>query len=241
MLAIGSLAAFLAYFVKGLSGFANTPVFQSVLGLRLASRAITPVDLLLGLPANAYMAWSERRSLSLKKSLPIIATLLVGIVPGALVLRGGDDRVLKIFLGFAIIALAAEMFLRERGTGKRAQKPWLMLLIGVGSGFLCGLFGVGAFLVAYISRTTDDMAEMRGTLCCVFVADNLLRIALYLRMGLLGPDALRLALVLLPATALGIGCGIFARRFFREKTVRYIVMVLLAAMGVWTILNNALL
>lgn len=62
MIFIWNLSAFLAYFVKGLSGFANTLVFTSVLSFFTANRNITPVDLLLGMPSNAFIAWQERRT-----------------------------------------------------------------------------------------------------------------------------------------------------------------------------------
>ena len=53
------LAAFLAFFVKGLCGFANTLVFTSILNFANSNAAITPVELLLGYPTNAIIAWKN--------------------------------------------------------------------------------------------------------------------------------------------------------------------------------------
>ena len=55
------IAAFTAYFVKGLCGFANTLIFTSILSFGAANANISPVDLLLGYPANLIITWKDRR------------------------------------------------------------------------------------------------------------------------------------------------------------------------------------
>lgn len=57
------IAAFTAYFVKGLCGFANTLVFTTILSFGTANASISPVDLLLGYPANVILTWKNRRNL----------------------------------------------------------------------------------------------------------------------------------------------------------------------------------
>lgn len=46
------IAAFTAYFIKGLCGFANTLVFTSILSFGAANANISPVELLIGYPTN---------------------------------------------------------------------------------------------------------------------------------------------------------------------------------------------
>lgn len=48
------IAAFAAFFVKGLCGFANTLVFTSILGFGAANVNISPVEL-LGYPTNLIL------------------------------------------------------------------------------------------------------------------------------------------------------------------------------------------
>ena len=50
-------ATLAAFFVKGLCGFANTLVFTSVLSFGVSNAGISPVELLLGMPTNAILAW----------------------------------------------------------------------------------------------------------------------------------------------------------------------------------------
>ena len=46
-------ATFTSYIIKGLCGFANTMVFTAMLSFGSVNANISPVDLLLGYPANA--------------------------------------------------------------------------------------------------------------------------------------------------------------------------------------------
>lgn len=60
------IAAVTAYFIKGLCGFANTLVLTSILSFGAANANISPIDLLLGYPANLILTWNNRRRLDPK-------------------------------------------------------------------------------------------------------------------------------------------------------------------------------
>lgn len=64
------IAAVAAYFIKGLCGFANTLVLTSILSFGAANANISPIDLLLGYPANLILTWKNRRRLDAKVWLP---------------------------------------------------------------------------------------------------------------------------------------------------------------------------
>ena len=49
---------------------------------------------------------------------------------------------------------------------------------------LCGLFGVGALLAAYVSRVTENDESFKANISTVFIADNTFRIILYNALGL---------------------------------------------------------
>ena len=88
-------AAFTAYFVKGLCGFANTLVFTTILSFGAANASISPVDLLLGYPANLILTLKNHRSLDPKVFLTLAVLVLAGSVPGALMLKNVDARFIK--------------------------------------------------------------------------------------------------------------------------------------------------
>lgn len=75
------IAAFTAYFVKGLCGVANTLIFTTILSFVAVNANISPVDLLLGYPANLILTCKNRRSLDTKVFLPLAILVLAGSIP----------------------------------------------------------------------------------------------------------------------------------------------------------------
>lgn len=229
-------ATLTAFFVKGLCGFANTLVFTTVLSFGQNNLAISPVELLLGYPTNALLAWKERRAIDWKLCLPLCALVLAGCLPGAFLLKSVDARAIKIFFGVVIVVIALEMLLRNGSKGNSSR--WLMLLIGVLSGLLCGLFGVGALLGAYLSRATDDTHAFKGNLCMVFFVENTFRVILYIASGIITMAAFRQALLLAPVMLGGLWLGMKAGHIINEKTAKKIVLVMLLVSGIALIINS---
>jgi uncharacterized protein len=233
-------AASLAFFIKGIAGFGNTLVMSPLFSFEASNRLITPVDLFLSLPTNAMMAFRERRQLSLKIVLPLSLLLLAGIIPGVFLLKIGNDWLLKAILGAVVISLGAEMLLRKPAEAGKKTHPAVLAVIGVASGVLCGLFGIGALLVAYIGRTTDSSSAFRGNLCCVFLVENLFRLAIYLAMGIMTGEALLLGLLLLPFAAASMAAGMRLNRRMNEQMTKRAVSALLFASGTVLFITNVI-
>lgn len=229
-----------AYIVKGLCGFANTLVFSTLAGFSTDNVNISPVDLLLGYPSNLYIAWSERRGIDLKLCAPLCALVILGCIPGAFLLKHADARSIKIFFGAVVVGIALEMYVRNRKQENMPQKgsPVLMVLIGLFSGILCGMFGVSALLVAYVSRTTKNQSQFRANNCIVFAVENTFRLLLYLTSGILTIQVAKTALCLLPFMALGLGIGIFFQKRIPERTAKTAVVLLLVLSGLSLIASN---
>ena len=89
------LAAVVAYFIKGLCGFANTLVFTAILSFGSVNANISPIDLLLGYPANVILTWKNRKNLDPKVYIPLAVLVLAGSIPGAFLLKNVDARAIK--------------------------------------------------------------------------------------------------------------------------------------------------
>lgn len=233
-------SALAAYFVKGITGFGNTLVMGTLFSFAVSNRLTTPVDLVISIPTNAWLVWRERRNLSPRIVIPLSLLLLVGIVPGTFFLKIGNDWMLKSMLGLVIVGIAIEMWTRKpaQDNAKRLN-PAVLILIGVVSGVLSGLFGIGALLVAYISRTTDSRSAFRANICCIFLIENLFRFCLYWQQGILTMEVLKTVLILSPAVVIGMLAGIRADARMDEKTVkRFIIVLLMVSGGVLFIKNG---
>ena len=232
------LAAIAAYFIKGLCGFANTLVFTSILSFGASNANISPIDLLLGYPTNLILTWKNRKSLDPKVCLPLAALVLAGSIPGAFLLKNVDARAIKLVFGVVVVALGAEMFLREYSKKRMRSSKIVLAVIGVTAGVLCGLFGVGALLAAYVSRVTEDGGSFKANISAVFIVDNTFRIVLYSVLGLLTFDTLKTALLLMPFGFAGLFLGMKCSSRMNESLVRKITSVLLVRSGISPILKN---
>lgn len=232
------IATLAAFFVKGLCGFANTLVFTSILSFGVSNSSISPVELLLGYPTNFILAWKERKSIRWEICLPLALLVVVGTIPGVLFLKSANVSSIKVLFGAIIVLIGAEMLWSDANGSRFKQSKFLLILIGILSGILCGLYGVGALLGAYLGKVTNDSHSFKANICTVFVIENTLRIVLYTVWGLLTFDVLKQAVILLPFMLIGLGSGMLSGKFLDEKIVRKLVIVMLIVSGAALVLTN---
>lgn len=226
------LSTVLAYLIKAITGFGNTLVMGSLFSFMVPNRLTTPIDLIFSIPTNIYIVWRERKNISLKVVVPLSLMLLAGIIPGTLLLKVGSDRILKAILGIVVVGMALEMLTRKQvqDTNKKTN-PFFLTAIGITSGILAGLYGIGALLVAYISRSSDNKGQFRGNICCVFLVDNVFRFFLYLFTGILDKEIFITTLILSPAVIIGMIIGVKVDSGMKEDTVKKVVIALLIISG----------
>lgn len=99
-----------------------------------------------------------------------------------------------------------------------------LLFIGILSGVLSGMFGIGAMLAAYISRVTKDSHDFKANMCAIFIVENLFRIFLYVISGILTPGILWQVTCLFPAMLAGLAAGIKSSSLLDERVVRKLVL-----------------
>ena len=93
------IATLVAFYVKGLCGFANTLVFTSILSFTSANINISPLELILGYPTNIIISWKERKSIDPKIVIPLATMVIAGSFGGALFLKNADVTLVKIIFG----------------------------------------------------------------------------------------------------------------------------------------------
>jgi uncharacterized membrane protein YfcA len=232
------IATICAFFVKGLCGFANTLVFSTILSFGNNNINISPVELILGYPTNVILAWKERKSIKWSVCLPLAALVLLGNIPGILFLKTADTTVVKIFFGIVIVLIALEMLFRELKPKKIKESKVILVIIGILSGILCGLYGIGALLGAYVNRVTDNSSSFKANICVVFLVENTFRIILYAAWGIITLDIVKQAAVLLPIMLVGLFLGMLSSKVLDEKVVKKIVIIMLLVSGVALVVNS---
>lgn len=232
------IAAFIAFFVKGLCGFANTLVFTSILGFGTNNVNISPVELIIGYPANLIMTLKNRKHLKPSVFIPLILLVIAGSIPAVFLLKNTDSNYLKVLFGIAVILIGAEIFIRESFNLKYKESKIVLTLIGTISGALCGLFGVGALLAAYVGRVTKTADEFKANISAVFIAENTFRIVLYSALGIITSKTIKWALFLFPFVLAGVFFGMKSAKYLNENTAKKLVVILLIISGAIMIYKN---
>ena len=232
------IATLLAFFVKGLCGFANTLVFTSILSFGNSNINISPVDLMLTYPSNLMLTWKERKNIQISMFIPLSVMIVLGSVPGILFLKNADVSSLKILFGALVIFFGVEMLIRELQKKKIKQSKLALYTIGVLAGIVCGLFGVGALLSAYVGRVTEDSSTFKANMCSVFCVENTIRLVLYIVWGIITLESVKQALILAPFMFLGLFLGMKSSSILDEKIVKKAVIVMLIISGIALIITS---
>lgn len=201
-------AIFLAYVVKGITGFGNTLVFSSIVGLFLDNRNISPVELVVGYPSNLLIAWRERRRLNPRVWLPLSGMVLLGSIPGVFLLRYTDAALLKKVFGAVVVYLGLSMAMEWKSRSGGARGGGGFGFMGILSGMVCGMFGIGAFLAAYLMGRAEEPEAVKGNLCMVFLVENTFRIWMYGTAGILPLSVIRQSLYLYGFMLAGLAVGL---------------------------------
>ena len=228
------IATLVAFFIKGLCGFANTLIFNGMLSYTANNINISPLEVVLGYPSNIILVWKERNSLNWKIWLPLTALVVAGSIPGIFLLKHTDAGLLKVIFGIAVIVIGVEMLFREMKSNRESsnRKPGgsklVLVLIGIISGLLCGLYGVGALLAAYVSRVAENSHEFKANICVVFVVEN----------TILTLSVLKQVVILIPFMLAAVFLGMKSSSVLNEKIIKKIVIILLILSGIVLIINN---
>ena len=232
------VATLVAFYVKGLCGFANTLVFTSILGFGESNVAISPVELLLGYPTNMILTWRNRKKLNKYVFIPLAILVLIGSIPGAFLLKNVNAGYIKIVFGVVVILLGIEMYIRDIKPSTAKESKIMLTIIGIVSGMLCGLFGVGALLAAYVGRVTKTSDEFKANISAVFIVENTFRIILYSVLGIISFASIRQALIMMPFVLIGLFAGMKSAKVLDERVIKRLVIVLLIISGVALIAMN---
>ncbi len=228
-----------AFIVKGIAGFGDPLISSPLLSIFLDNRQISPMNLCVQLPINSYIAWKNRKVLSVKKVLPIVVAIMIGIIPGTMLLRYSSALWLKVVLGVIIIGISIEMATRNNAKEIKYNK-YVMMIISFFSGMCGGIFGINLFFVAYLERTMKDRNEFRGSICFVFLFDNVFRFISYYVTGIINIELVPLVLASVPGVLGGMLLARIIDNKLNDKLVKKAVITMFFLGGISTVVNAVL-
>ena len=232
------LATLVAYLVKGICGFANTPVFTSIIGFGNDNVDISPVDLLIGFIPNIVLTVKNRKYFNAKLVIPLAIIFVLGSIPGAFLLKYVSAPTIKIIFGCVIILVGVDALLTDAKILNYKIPKAIAAVIGIVSGILTGLFGIGTFLAAYVKKTTNSLEEFKANISAIFLIENVFRIIVYSFIGIITISILKRTAIIFPFMLIGLFGGMKICKFIPEKIAKFVVTIFLFVSGILMILLN---
>jgi len=224
------ISFFIAYFLKGFSGFGPAlivvPTVAFILNPALALGSSAFVDIIVGLGLLLSLKYQKSDiAIIIRISvLMFIGTLIGGSLAGVV----SPDIILVliavVIFGFGMNIL---IFKQQTPAGIELKKPWLLWAGSILGGFTGGLVGICGPFVVMACKAQMDKDSFRRILVAVFFAEGIFRLIVYMAVDIWTADVFRLALIVSPAIIFGLAAGYFSHLNVSEKLFGIIIGLLL--------------
>jgi uncharacterized membrane protein YfcA len=227
-----SLIVFLAFFVRGVSGFGSATIAIPLLVHFIALQLAVPLLLIHDLVATLATISVDRRAIDKNEVLWLLPPSLAGVLIGATLLVTLPAQPLLGILGAAVIVFGVRTILSPHGS--KPVTRWWAIPAGLTGGALGGAFGSGAATpsMIYLTHRLADKSRVRGTFSAFAIFDYSLRVIVFAAMGLLlNADVAGLLAVTLPAMMLGLYLGNKLHGSISDRQASRVIGTLLIVSG----------
>lgn len=229
------LVVLLAWTVQAITGFGSTVIALTLGAAFVPIPELLPVMVALNLPLTVWTVGRHRahvdRVVLVRTILPWMTLgLAVGLAIGPWL--GGE--LLKRGFGAFVLAFAVRdlvQLVRAAPAGPRPGPATVGAWV-ITAGFFHGLYGSGGpALVQAVGRLGLDRGAFRATLSAVWLAFNVVLLAVFAVQGRLDETALWRIGALLACVPLGIGLGEWLHPRMPERGFRALVQIVLVVGG----------
>ena len=220
---------FIAYVIKGLSGFGSGLVAIPLLAFFLPLPFIVPVLALVSYTGTVYQSVTYREHVVWRDLWPLLPFSLAGITIALWLLVNADITVLTLTLGIFIFCYAIYSLLPHN---IKSGSRWWAVAAGSSAGLVGALFGTGGpFYVLYLKMRQVTKQQFRATITMIFLVDGGARMLGYYYSDLFTSKMVTLALVLLPVLMLAMYVGQHLHIKINDHRFNQVVSVLLLVSG----------
>jgi uncharacterized membrane protein YfcA len=210
---------------------------------QLSVGAMVPLLILGDIFAISYY----RRHANWQRMIELVPYVVIGMVPGYVVLHYLDSDWLRALIGLIILGLLGLHLARERFGWKELPNQWWFAAL---TGFLVGFGTVvgnaaGPAMAIYLLAKKMDKHEFIGTTAWFFFFVNVSKVPVQLQLGVITPATLRLDLCVAPILVVGALIGVAVHKRISQKAFNTLVLLLagiiavrLVAAGILAILGS---
>lgn len=234
VLALSSVAIFLAAIVRGFSGFGFSLLSITAISLILPVAQIIPSIFLLEIAASINLIPGIWRDIHWSSLRWLMLGYVLGLPIGVYALVNAPTAPAQIALGVFVIGMATLM-LRGFHLAK-TPGPGASTATGVASGVLNGAFGIGGPPVILFYFSTPGAAAIgRASIIFFFLFTDFLGVGYLAHQGLVTAQSVVQFVLWIPALLIGVWIGAHGfKRMDQQAFRRWVLMILmaLAALGI---------
>jgi hypothetical protein len=230
---LAGLILFIAYFIRGISGFGSGLLAIPLLAHLLPLQFVVPWILLLDFTASLALGGrsQDRKAINWPEIGWLLPTTLLGILMGAALLVNLPKSPLLLGLGLFVGVFGVRSLLYLHGESSVSR--WWSLPTGLLGGIVGAMFGTGGPpYVIYLSRRIHNKRQLRATFSGLFILDGGLRVIIFGFSGLLNQESmLQASIAGLPILIFGLYVGHRVHLGLSNTSMTRIIGVLLIASG----------
>ncbi len=223
------LVLFVAYLVRGISGFGSGLIAIPLLTLMHPLTTVVPLVVVLDFLGSAAQGLKNRELIRWPELYPLLGFTVTGCLVALFLFKSVDVSVLTSAMAIFIICFAIYQILPLPVL--RGSKLW-----AAPAGFFGGLVGTtfgtgGPFYMMYLSVRGIEKSEIRASFAAYFFIDGTIRIIGFFSIGLFTLFELITLCWWLPAAALGLFIGGKVHTGVSASTFKYFISLLLVYSG----------
>lgn len=220
---------FVAYLVRGISGFGSGLIAIPMLTLVHPLTLVVPVVVVLDFLGSAAQGMRNRDAIRWPDLLPLFPFTVIGCLSALYLFNSIDTEILTTAMAVFILVFALYQLFPLPDL--RGGKIWAVP-VGFFGGMVGTLFGTGGpFYMMYLNIRGLDKTQTRASFAAYFFMDASVRIIGFFVIGLFGVLGFKTLLLWLPVAALGLFIGGRIHSGISAKTFKYFISLLLVLSG----------
>lgn len=224
--------------IQGITGFGFALMAVPVLSLIFPFKTVLGIILFQGTLLTAIILFEVRKSVQLRKILPMLITGLLFTFVGGEILDLINTGVLKLLTGVVIIICASALYFDYKIRIKNEKLSYF--LVGTLSGILNGSTTLaGPPVILFLTNQGENKEVFRANLTAFFFIMAVYNIPNFIYRDIYNKEVLMYSAIFIPATIIGVALGIMTAHKLSEKMFRKAAIILVGITGILAILQGS--
>lgn len=221
-------------FIQSVTGFGFAVVGTPLLLFFMEPRQVVSLMAFGALLLNLMVIHKTRGMSDPKVIWPLFGASLLGLIPGAYILKVIDPSLLKLFIGVLILLVSFFMASNYIVTIKREKLA--TFLVGVASGFMGGATSLGGPPVAlFLMNQQQDKETFRANLVRFFCLGNIATLLVMYYMDTVDSGVFKQLIYIIPGVLAGVWFGEKAFTKVSPKFFRWLTLAVIFFCGAMSV------